>query len=87
MQFTGATGVRHGPQPNAKPIEYLNLFLTDIVKETNMYANEFIENNSLHLEVHPHSRIHRYWIRKGSAFLGLLLGMGLVTKRTLESCN
>ena len=80
MQFTGATGVRHGPQPNAKPIEYLNLFLTDI-------ANEFIENNSLHLEVHPHSRIHRYWIRKGSAFLGLLLGMGLVTKRTLESCN
>lgn len=63
VPFIGVPGPRRMPDPASQPIEYLNLFLTnkfidDIVKETNAYAKEFIENNGEYLARHVRSRIH-----------------------------
>ena len=86
--FTAHPGPKHAPATNAKPVEYVNLFMTDdlltlIVNETNEYARTFIETNRENLENTPRSRVHKWTpISKEElkAFLGITLNMGLNKK-------
>ena len=95
VPFTGVPGPRRMPDAKSHPIEYVNLFLTNqfidsIVRETNKYAKQFIEDKGEYLARHPRSRIHTSWIKKGNttreefrAFLGILIAMGLIEKPTI----
>ena len=79
-----------------KPISYLGLFLTpamltEIVRQTNHYARQFLaqENTVRHMQQHRRSR-YRLWPQEGitvaelKAYLGLLFAMGLVKKKKLN---
>ena len=96
IPFTGAAGPVRPPPPDAKPIEYANLFITDdfvnlLVLETNRYADQWIASHEEYLDAHQFSRVHQ-WIRDGRAtpaemraFLGITLNMGLIRKPTIDS--
>ncbi|KAK0042849.1 piggyBac transposable element-derived protein 4 [Biomphalaria pfeifferi] len=81
-------GPKHAPAPDAKPVDYVNLFLTDdivnlVVNETNKYARQFIENNHENLETTPRSRVHKWTPISNEefrVFLGVTMNMGLNKK-------
>ena len=62
-----------------------------MVKETNDYAQQWINTHAQYLQAHPTSNVHS-WIRSGGttelemrAFLGIIFNMGLVKKATISS--
>jgi hypothetical protein len=82
--------------PDASSIDYFELFFTqdlieEIVVQTNLYAQQFIESHQAHLQAHPKSPVHQ-WIKQGSttsaemkAFFGVIYNMGLIRKPSLKS--
>ncbi|KAK0039718.1 piggyBac transposable element-derived protein 4 [Biomphalaria pfeifferi] len=97
--FTAHPGPKHAPAPDAKPVDYVNLFLTDdivnlVVNETNKFARQFIEDNHENLETTPRSRVHKWTPISNEefrAFLGVTMNMGLNKKPNYnaywDSCN
>ena len=76
---------------NKKPVDFFDLLITDdiiekIVDETNLYANQFLENKG---ELPRYSRVH-VWKKKAFCagellkFLGIILCMGLIRYPKLE---
>lgn len=93
QHFSERFGPRNRLNVNAQPIDYFNQLtctadgsnLIDIlVEETNRYANQSIEQDT----ITTHSRSSK-WIETNasemSAFIGLLLSMGLVKKPSIEA--
>uniref|UniRef100_A0A2C9JCT7 Metallo-beta-lactamase domain-containing protein n=1 Tax=Biomphalaria glabrata TaxID=6526 RepID=A0A2C9JCT7_BIOGL len=71
--FTAHPGPKHALAPDAKPVDYVNLFLTDdivnlVVNETNKYARQFIKDNHKNLETTPRSRVQSPNMRCSWAF-------------------
>ncbi|KAK0069744.1 piggyBac transposable element-derived protein 4 [Biomphalaria pfeifferi] len=97
--FTAHPGPKHAPAPDAKPVDYVNLFLTDdivnlVVNKTNKYTRQFIEDNHENLETRPRSRVHKWTPISNEefrAFLGVTMNMGLNKKPNYnaywDSCN
>ena len=76
---------------NKTPLDFFDLLITDdiiekIVGETNLYANQFLENNG---ELPKYSRVH-VWEKKAFCagellkFFGIILCMGLIRYPKLE---
>ena len=91
VEFTVNSGPRIHLPRDSKPIDYLQLFVTNfsldkIVTETNRYADKWIEDHQEHLAQHPNSRVH-VWIKQGNtnrteikAFLSICINFGLLKK-------
>lgn len=86
IPFTGVEGLREEMPLDAEPIEYFSKYFTDevtdiICKETNRYAEQYIEANAANLRpksiVHDWKPTNRNEIK---AFLGLCILMGIVSK-------
>lgn len=82
-------GPRNAPSKDSKPIAYFSLFITTyiwtmIVRETNKYAANFIEQNIDYLSAHPQSR-YRKWkdltVATLKTFLAICLNMGLTVRK------
>ncbi|KAJ1092961.1 hypothetical protein NDU88_006071 [Pleurodeles waltl] len=88
--FTGFPGCRVNTE-NFLPVNFFELFMDDIfleeiVEQTNLYAEQFLRDNAARLR--PHSRASR-WIPTNleelKMFLGLTFLMGLIRKPSLSS--
>ncbi|KAJ1154739.1 hypothetical protein NDU88_007482, partial [Pleurodeles waltl] len=88
--FTGFPGCRVNTE-NFLPVNFFELFMDDIfleeiVEQTNLYAEQFLRDNAARLR--PHSRASR-WIPTNleelKKFLGLTFLMGLIRKPSLSS--
>lgn len=91
FSYNETPGPKHCPPVESKPIEYFNLFFTEIllnifVTETNRYANQTITELADNLS--PRSR-KQNWVAVGltemKAFIAVILNMGLIRKPTIPS--
>ena len=87
LEFTGTSGLQR-EMDDTTPLDYLKLMIDDemvanIVTETNRYADQTLSNRQLS----PKSRF-RQWtavtVPEMWAFLGLIIGMGLIVIENLE---
>ena len=96
LPFTGQPGPIQAPPDNARPIDYVKLFIDEglvlkIVEETNRYADQWISTHQVYLRNHPRSLVH-IWIKQGKtskeemyAFLSVVINMGLNKKPVQHS--
>ncbi|KAK3716928.1 hypothetical protein RRG08_026718 [Elysia crispata] len=96
IPFIAVPGPKHAPPPQAEPIDYINLFFTDdlinlMVRQTNLYSDQWIQAKRQYLIDKPHSRVHS-WIKGGlvspqemRAFLAVLFNMNPNPKHVKES--
>lgn len=88
--FSGYAGCRVDCE-HYLPIQYFQLFMDDvflgeIVEQTNLYAEQFLRDNSARLR--PHSRATRWSptnLEEMKKFLGLTFLMGLIRKPSMSS--
>jgi len=93
--FTARPGPRDVPDPDAPPIAYINLFLTEdfidhLVHQTNLYAEQYIQSHQDYLDRKPKSRVHK-WLKVGPthpeeirAFIAIITNIGLIKKSNLK---
>ncbi|GFR88292.1 PiggyBac transposable element-derived protein 4 [Elysia marginata] len=96
IPFIAVPGPHHAPPPEADPVDYTNLFFTYglinlMVRQTNLYSDQWVRANRQYLIHKPHSRVHQ-WIKGGHvssqemrAFLAVLFNMNLNPKHVKES--
>lgn len=94
--FTATPGLVGALPEDSPPMAYVEQFVTDglldlMVRETNLYAEQYITSHQAHLQSKPRSRVHK-WIRQGAthreemkAFLGIWINMGLIRKPSIKS--
>ena len=86
IPFTGVEGLRNPMPQDAECIDYFKWYFTDevidiIYKETNRYAQQYIETNGADLR--PKSIVHNWKPTDASemkAFIGLCILMGIISK-------
>ena len=64
IPFIAVPGPKHAHPPQAEPIDYINLFFTDelinlMVRQTNVYSDQWIQAKIQYLIDKPHSRVHQ----------------------------
>ncbi|KAJ1110029.1 hypothetical protein NDU88_007384 [Pleurodeles waltl] len=88
--FTGLPGCRVNTE-NFLPLHFFHLFMADvfleeIVKQTNLYAAQYLRDNAARLK--PQSRATQWvptYLKEMKTFLGLTFLMGLIRKPSLAS--
>ncbi|XP_066987491.1 piggyBac transposable element-derived protein 4-like [Macrobrachium rosenbergii] len=85
--FVADPGMKFSVEDKENPLEYFEKYFDDevidylIMKETNRYANQFLDENVEHLS--PQSRVHRWFdtcAREMKVFIGLLILQGIDSK-------
>ena len=96
VEFTGVPGPKNAPPHNARPVDYVRLFLSLafvnlVVTEINRYADQWVNSHQEYLRDKKRSRVHA-WIRQGKttaaeflAFIGVVINMGLNKKPNLKA--